>query len=424
MLERSFSLAYATNGSLLMAFNQVRVATDVTGAPVFTNNIVDLMFKEYSIGLDLGITTDDIRLSTNNLSPGQTVDVIAVVHNFGELAATNIAVAFFAGNPASGALIGSTQHVAQLTGGASTNVQVTWTIPMMATNQAIYIAVDPEQLQADRNRTNNITSRIVLSPDLVVSAMSVLSPDSDHRIVIAEIINDGVFPSGNGYHATFRRGMTNGPILATMAVDPLAAGARYNANFEWDLSESTFTEAFETIYAIMDLDGVVPASEKEKSLGMAQVMTSLDTDGDGLLDGEEMRYGSNINLPDSDGDGLLDGEEVHTYGTSPILADSDGDGMKDGEEIRAGTDPNSKADLFTITEVDSATGLTRIQWSAKSSHTYQVMKSWELLTWTNAPTGPGLNERSRQTALTNGIMLYIDPLPVTNSKSFYRVNLQ
>ena len=38
-----------------------------------------------------------------------------------------------------------------------------------------------------------------------------------------------------------------------------------------------------------------------------------DSDGDGLLDEEEIRLGTDPNNPDTDGDGLLDGEEVRAF---------------------------------------------------------------------------------------------------------------
>ncbi len=46
----------------------------------------------------------------------------------------------------------------------------------------------------------------------------------------------------------------------------------------------------------------------------------VDTDGDGLSDGEEVKLGTNSLLADTDGDGLSDGEEVN-LGTDPLLAD-------------------------------------------------------------------------------------------------------
>jgi hypothetical protein len=65
----------------------------------------------------------------------------------------------------------------------------------------------------------------------------------------------------------------------------------------------------------------------------ARSMT-VDSDGDGLLDGEDpVPAGADV-----DGDGLTDGEEV-ALGSDPRAADSDGDGTPDGEEYAQGTDP-------------------------------------------------------------------------------------
>ena len=69
----------------------------------------------------------------------------------------------------------------------------------------------------------------------------------------------------------------------------------------------------------------------------------LDSDGDGLLDEDEIRLGTDPNNPDTDGDGLLDGEEVLTYKTDPLNPDTDGDGLTDGEEVRKyKTDPKNR----------------------------------------------------------------------------------
>ena len=76
-----------------------------------------------------------------------------------------------------------------------------------------------------------------------------------------------------------------------------------------------------------------------------------DSDGDGLNDGDEVRFGYDPTNPDTDGDGTPDGlddsdgdgltaaEEI-AAGTSPIEADTDRDGLDDPDELNThGTDP-------------------------------------------------------------------------------------
>ena len=70
----------------------------------------------------------------------------------------------------------------------------------------------------------------------------------------------------------------------------------------------------------------------------------IDTDGNGILDGDEDFDNDNLNNlgeylnktgpynSDTDEDGLLDGDEVHTYLTDPMNPDTDNDKLLDGEE--------------------------------------------------------------------------------------------
>ncbi len=62
---------------------------------------------------------------------------------------------------------------------------------------------------------------------------------------------------------------------------------------------------------------------------------ALDSDGDGLMNGEEeSRYGTDPFLPDTDADGLTDGDEVNEYKTDPLDKDTDNDTWLDGEEVQ------------------------------------------------------------------------------------------
>ena len=77
-----------------------------------------------------------------------------------------------------------------------------------------------------------------------------------------------------------------------------------------------------------DKDGLVNSLEAQ--LGTDPLLA--DTDGDGLVDGNDgfVVIGSIPGGVDTNGDGFVDGEQV--FATDPLLADSDGDRLDDGLE--------------------------------------------------------------------------------------------
>jgi len=81
---------------------------------------------------------------------------------------------------------------------------------------------------------------------------------------------------------------------------------------------------------------------------------TVDTDGDGITDEEELERGTDPNSADTDGDGLSDFEETDEYGTDPLNEDTDGDGLSDGDEVLShGTDPlNEDSDGDGISDGD------------------------------------------------------------------------
>lgn len=107
---------------------------------------------------------------------------------------------------------------------------------------------------------------------------------------------------------------------------------------------------------------------------------AMDADNDGLADTEEETLGTDPSNPDSDGDGILDGDEAlgdpatdpndrdtdqdgapdgieRSRGTDPTDADSDDDGVSDGEEIASGTNPLDRTEplRFPDSEISGGT---------------------------------------------------------------------
>ena len=99
------------------------------------------------------------------------------------------------------------------------------------------------------------------------------------------------------------------------------------------------------------LDGTNPNDDCDAIGGTP--LGSSDCDNDGLTNDEEALLGTDPNNPDSDGDGINDGQEVNVDGSNPLddcnsnggtplgTSDCDNDGLTNDEEVSLGTNPNN-----------------------------------------------------------------------------------
>jgi hypothetical protein len=93
--------------------------------------------------------------------------------------------------------------------------------------------------------------------------------------------------------------------------------------------------------------GLAPAPEMASAASASSDCLTdgrLDTDGDGLPDANELRFGSDPKKADTDGDGLSDADEVRTL-TDPRKPDTDGDGIGDAQDD---TDADSLTNLAEV----------------------------------------------------------------------------
>jgi autotransporter-associated beta strand protein len=88
-------------------------------------------------------------------------------------------------------------------------------------------------------------------------------------------------------------------------------------------------------------------------------------------------------LMDSDGDGLSDGQEG-VLGTNRLLADTDGDGAGDGDEVVAGSDPLNPASAgFRIARETKSGAHVVLAWPGVSNRVYSVYAATNLMSGAN-----------------------------------------
>lgn len=99
---------------------------------------------------------------------------------------------------------------------------------------------------------------------------------------------------------------------------------------------------------------------KENLYGLDTLNLNLDSDGDGLTNGEEILYSTNPSVSDSDGDGEDDIQEIFVAGTDPSTYDTDHDGQADtvDEDPLVYSNPENNVTAKEVTSYIAKEGLT------------------------------------------------------------------
>ncbi|MFC3476561.1 thrombospondin type 3 repeat-containing protein [Halobacterium litoreum] len=196
----------------------------------------------------------------------------------------------------------------------------------------------------------------------------------------------------DSYYETYYVRLTTDPDASydphteeSLAVERVELGELETRDVTLSVAPNEIPEGRQTLYVSMYRPGVRSASRvNQTTVDLVSVYKGGDRDGDGLLNAEEVEWGTEFVVDptddrpgertgkdpdnllddniDTDDDGLTDGHEVKTFGTNPLVKDTDGDGVTDPEEVRAGTNPAANDtdgdDLDDPTEIQNASSPT------------------------------------------------------------------
>ncbi len=283
--ESSLSLA-AMGDELLVSYMKteaLRSATDVIidGTPVHLENYIepgrtDIYLLRKRLGHDVAIAAPGIELSSGNPSIGAHVTLSVVLENRGELAAQNVRVDFYDGDPSQhGAWIATRILSAPLIAGTTASVSTDWLVPGILEPHALYAVVDPWQALDDRDRSNNTAMRTAVQPDLVVDTLTAGDVGDSTRLVQARILNQGAIPCGP-FTTQVRVGGGTGELLHSAIAAGLTAGGTLELPFLWNTHDQAMTGAFSAVlYAETDAGGAVVESDETNNAGYGGAEVSL-----------------------------------------------------------------------------------------------------------------------------------------------------
>ncbi len=242
-----------SSGNILAVYNKTDVITQ-DGHPAFDET--DLTFSELTVGRDLSIEAEDITFSPENPAPGGSVTVTAIVNNKGELADKDIPVAFYDGNPLNGGQkIGEEMISSVLAAGDGVSVSVNWQMPAGIASHEVYVLVDPENLKADRNRTNNTAHAGATSPDLSITALAKqLGEYSNKYLVKYTAANGGYLPATNTV-VTLARDSDQETVLAEKSLGSLDPGQVKEDFFTLEANAPDFSNGIMEIIVRAKADG-------------------------------------------------------------------------------------------------------------------------------------------------------------------------
>lgn len=275
--ERFISGTFDSNDNLFCVYDKTQTmyqdrVEDVNGQPVIVKGVPsagqsDLYYLIYWLQGDLAVASEDVKLEPANPTPGTLTAISAKIKNLGESAASNIEVAFYDGNPAmGGTLVDSIKTISgPLVGGDQNEVSAQWTVPESNTPHTLYVIVDPNLAQEDRDRSNNMAIVKVLAPDVTIREIGVQKA-GPNSIIIVRVANEGVLPVTD-VDVVVRKQTWHGAVLGKDTISDIVPGAYRDVSFAW----SDVPMGASLVCAEVDASDSIDEFDEDNNVRYAQV---------------------------------------------------------------------------------------------------------------------------------------------------------
>ncbi len=214
-----------------------------------------LAMVQHTVGGDLAVRAQSLQITPTNPRSGQAVELSVTVANLGEVAAKEVPVTFYRGDPAQGGTaIGTATLSDTLAPGAEHSVTLPWVVPPTGVPLDFYAVVDPAQEFEDRNRANNVANGRFVKGDLAIQTMRWEQVGPTLLAVTVRVMNQGSVPSTETAF-TVRRDGPAGPVLTIQTVPALEPDQAVDLAVTWDIQGLALPQYL--LYAVVDEEGRV-----------------------------------------------------------------------------------------------------------------------------------------------------------------------
>jgi hypothetical protein len=229
--ERSTTAAFYGTNEVIAVYNRSMVSCTNS----VDTTLTDLAAYYYTLGEDLALDGSQFNANPANPTPGSTATLTVEVLNLGDKVETNVVVAFYlnAAQPAS--QIGRVTLTNAIPPQGSNSVTFNWQVPSINSPVTVFAVVDPDQLVADVNRSNNLAQVTLVEPNTEVGSMTWSRVASNLLAVTVTVINDGAISNGPTT-VSLNENSATGTNLFSQSIGALAPGRSQDVTFLWNTS--------------------------------------------------------------------------------------------------------------------------------------------------------------------------------------------
>jgi subtilase family serine protease len=148
---------------------------------------------------DLEITSSDISITPSDLKEGQPAVITVTAHNKGGLAAANVVISVYDGDPKSGGVLIGSSTQATIAAGSSAIGTVQWNTSGQSGRNYLYIVADLEGRVLEIDKTNNsvivpVDVSVLSKPDLQIRSSDItvaaINPQVGDMITVTSVVHN------------------------------------------------------------------------------------------------------------------------------------------------------------------------------------------------------------------------------------------